>query len=77
METMMGKSAQSIFDAAKELPPAERLEVVDRILASLDEPDQALDALWAKEAEDRLAAFRTGEIRAIPLDEVLAKYPRQ
>jgi putative addiction module component (TIGR02574 family) len=77
METMMGKTAQALSDAAKDLPPEDRLEIVDQILASLDEPDQAIDAMWAKEAEDRLAAYRRGEIRAIPLDEVLAKYRRQ
>jgi hypothetical protein len=33
-----------------------------------------MDALWAKEAEDRLAAFRRGEIKAVPLREVLAKF---
>jgi hypothetical protein len=47
---------------------------VDDILASLDEPDPKIDQLWGKEAEERLAAYRRGEIRAIPLEEVLAKY---
>jgi hypothetical protein len=36
--------------------------------------NSSLEAQWAKEAEDRLAAYRRGEIRAIPLKEVLAKY---
>jgi len=47
---------------------------VDDILASLDEPDPNIDKLRAKEAEDRLAAYRRGEIKAIPLEQVLAKY---
>ena len=50
------------------------IELVDSILASLDEPDPNIDRLWAKEAEDRLAAYRRGEIKAVPLQEVLAKY---
>jgi hypothetical protein len=33
-----------------------------------------IDRLWAKEAEERLAAYRRGEIKAVPLQEVLAKY---
>ncbi|MFZ5566365.1 MAG: addiction module protein [Pseudomonadota bacterium] len=33
-----------------------------------------LDELWAKEAEDRLAAYRRGEIPAIPLAEALVRY---
>jgi hypothetical protein len=36
--------------------------------------DSCMDALWAKEAEDRLAAYRRGEIHAIALKEVLTKY---
>jgi putative addiction module component (TIGR02574 family) len=57
-----------------QLPPEERLQVVERILDSLDEPDASLDALWAKEADNRLAAYRRGEIRAVTLSEVIAKY---
>ncbi|KRI01456.1 hypothetical protein AO057_08445 [Curvibacter sp. PAE-UM] len=37
-------------------------------------PVSTLDELWAQEAEDRLAAYRRGELPAIPLAEVLAKY---
>lgn len=70
----MTKAAKTLSDQARKLSPAERLELVDDILASLDEPDPAIDRLWAKEAEDRLAAYRRGEIKSVPLEEVLAKY---
>lgn len=70
----MTKAAKILSDQARKLSPAERLELVDDILASLDEPDPAIDRLWAKEAEDRLAAYRRGEIKSVPLEEVLAKY---
>ncbi|MEO7953832.1 MAG: addiction module protein [Polaromonas sp.] len=33
-----------------------------------------MDALWAKDADTRLAAYRRGEIHALSLSEVLAKY---
>jgi hypothetical protein len=33
-----------------------------------------IDGQWTKEAEDRLTAYRKGELKAIPLQEVLAKY---
>lgn len=48
------------------MPLNERIALVDRILDSLDEPDVLIDALWAKEADDRLAAYRRGEIQAAP-----------
>jgi hypothetical protein len=43
-------------------------------LDSLDQPDASLDALWAKEADDRLAAYRRGEVKVLALSEVIAKY---
>ena len=72
----MTKAAKTLGAQARKLSPDERMELVDDILASVDEPDPAVDRLWAKEAEDlaRLAAYRRGEIKAVPLQEVLAKY---
>ena len=70
----MTDAAKNLSSQARKLSPAERLELVDDLLASLNEGDPKLDALWVKEAEDRLAAFRRGEIKAIPLQEVLANY---
>ena len=70
----MTETTKALSAQARKLSPAERIALVDDILASLDEPDPAIDRLWAKEAEDRLAAYRKGEIRAVGLEEVLAKY---
>ena len=70
----MTDAARNLSAKARKLSADERLELVDDILASLDEPDPAIDRLWAKEAEERLAAYRRGEIKAVPLQEVLAKY---
>ena len=70
----MTDAAKVLSRQARSLSPDERLELVDDLLASLDEGDAKIDALWTKEAEDRLAAYRRGEIKAIPLQEVLAKY---
>lgn len=70
----MTQTADTLSKQAAQLPPAERMALVERILDSLDVPDLALDALWATEAEDRLAAYKRGEIRALTLSETLAKY---
>ncbi len=72
----MSETAKILSARARELPPEERLELVDQILGSLDEADAAIDRLWATEAADRLAAWRRGEISAVPLAEVLLKYRR-
>ena len=70
----MPHAADTLSAQIVQLPPEERMQVVERILDSLDEPDAALDALWAKEADDRLAAYRRGELKAVALSEVFAKY---
>jgi len=70
----MPPSAKAWSEQAMQLPPVERMAVVEHILDSLDEPDPSVDALWAQEADERLAAYRRGEIRAVPLPEVLARY---
>ncbi|MEY3461944.1 MAG: hypothetical protein RLZZ03_1597, partial [Pseudomonadota bacterium] len=44
----MSQAAKALSAQAAMLPPEERMEVVERILDSLDEPDATLDALWAK-----------------------------
>ena len=70
----MTTTAEALSAQAAQLPPAERMEVVERILDSLDQPDAALDSLWAREASDRLGAYRRGEIKAVALADVIAKY---
>lgn len=70
----MTQTAEALGEQAVQLPPAERMALVERILDSLDVPDPTLDALWAKEADERLAAYRRGEVRAVALSEALAKY---
>lgn len=73
----MSKSTDTLTAQASALSPSEKLELVDRIVASLDPSDPALDAQWLQEAEQRLAAYRRGEIQAIPLSDVLAHYGRR
>lgn len=60
-------TAKQLCDQALQLPPDERMALVDQFLDTLDEQR-------AQEAESCLAAYRQGEVQAIPLNEVIAKY---
>jgi len=73
-EPSMTDDAKRLSVAAQNLAPSDRLELVERLLDSLDAPDNAVDQLWTTEAESRLAAYRRGDIQAVPLASVLAKY---
>lgn len=70
----MNSTSQAIIEQAKQLSALEKIEVVDALLASVDKPDVEVDKQWANEAEDRLAAYRRGEVKALDLNQVLAKY---
>ncbi len=63
---------QVLHDALA-LTPAERAQVAESLLSSLDRPDPAIDRLWFKEAQDRLAAHDRGEMDAIDADDVFAE----
>lgn len=70
----MNSSTQAIIDQTSQLSANEKIELIDALLATVDKPDAEVDVLWAKEAEDRLAAYRSGDIKALDLNQVLAKY---
>jgi putative addiction module component (TIGR02574 family) len=64
---------KTLIDSAMELDPAERFELIDELLHSLDRPDPELDCVWIEEAERRLAAYRTGRMQGIPASDVVGE----
>ncbi len=67
----MLKHAENILAKALELPPVERAELVENLLSSFEFQSRgSIDALWDREAEDRVDAFERGEITAISAKDV-------
>jgi putative addiction module component (TIGR02574 family) len=66
-----------ILEQILALPPSDRAELADNILASLEPSDPVVLKLWAIEAEDRVAAFKRGEIEAIPAESVFEEIDRE
>ena len=71
---IMNKRVATIAEEAERLPAADRVELVERLLTTLDRPDPAIDAAWADEAERRLDAYERGETTARDAASVLAQY---
>ena len=65
---------QELMAQALKLDPAERFDLVDQILHSLDRPDPEIDRIWLEEAERRLAAYRAGKVKGIPAEEILGDF---
>jgi len=60
-----------IAAAALELPPAERAQLAQRLMASI-ERDPEVEAAWNEEIRRRLAELEAGSARCIPAAEVFA-----
>jgi putative addiction module component (TIGR02574 family) len=70
----MPKRAEHILAEALELPPVERAELIENILSSFEFGSRnAIDALWAQEAEDRIDAFERIEMTAISSKDLFAE----
>ena len=70
----MTSKAETVFEQAAALSSFEKAQLIDKLISSLDAPDSCIDALWAKEAEDRIDAYEKGALEAVSLDAVLQKY---
>jgi putative addiction module component (TIGR02574 family) len=58
-----------------ELPAAERAELAQYLLRSLDAEEDGADAEWLALAEQRMADVRAGRVVGIPAEDVLKSLP--
>jgi len=73
----MTAQTKQVLEKAIDLPPVERAELVEQILSSFNFSSRdEIDALWAKEAEDRIDAYDQGKIKATPASQVFEKINR-
>ena len=70
----MTDDAKVLSRKAQALSPNDRIALIEEVLESLDRPDPAIERRWAKEAADRLAAYRRGELSTRDLSDIAAKY---
>ena len=62
-----------ILNEAISLPVEERVILVDSLLKTLNSPSPNIDKLWAEIAQRRLQELRSGEVKAVPGDEVFKR----
>jgi putative addiction module component len=70
----MTDDAKILSRKAQALSPNDRIALIEEVLESLDKPDPEVESLWMKEAADRLAAYRRGDLSARDLSDIAAKY---
>ncbi len=68
--------SETIYKEAVALRPFERLHLMELIANSLNEPNNEIEKVWAKEVEKRYTALCEGKLTTIPLDNIIKKYKR-
>ena len=70
----MSTSADSILGTALTLPSDERARIAAKLIASLDEGEDAnVEAAWATEIERRIAEIESGEAETVSWEEARAR----
>jgi len=64
---------KDLITEAMSLPVEDRAILADTILKSLNSPDSEMDRKWVAVAKRRLAELRSGQVEALPGDEVFAR----
>ncbi|OGX28373.1 MAG: hypothetical protein A2705_03065 [Omnitrophica WOR_2 bacterium RIFCSPHIGHO2_01_FULL_52_10] len=67
---------KNIEKSILQLPPKERIHIVEHVLASLNTPDQKIEKLWVAESEKRYAAYKSGKIKPIGLQSIKKRFAR-
>ena len=65
-------TTQQLIDEAVSLPVEERALVADSLLRSLNAPEGEAERKWVALAQRRLAEVRSGQVKPITGEEVLA-----
>ena len=63
----MSPDTEQVFQTALALPAGEQLELIEALIAALDEADpQPLDETWMAEIQRRSAAYDASQVSPIP-----------
>ena len=70
----METSTTDLFKQALDLDERDRATLAGLLIESLEEePDEDLEATWRAEVERRVADLESGEIKAVPWEQVKAR----
>ncbi|MDN5850086.1 MAG: addiction module protein [Nitrococcus sp.] len=72
----MATSLQELEQQARALGAEERAKLAESLLESLQAPLRDIESAWAREIEDRVAAYDRGEMQSYAAEDVFAEARR-
>jgi hypothetical protein len=73
---MLMHGVREIIQEASSLPVEDRALIIDSLLKTMNQPDSDVDREWSVVAHQRLNDLRSGKVRGVPGEEVIAKFYR-
>lgn len=69
---------EELFREAAQLSENDRAELAGLLIESIEPgPEEEVEAAWAKEIERRITEIDSGQVKAIPWEEVRAELSRR
>ncbi len=70
----MTQEAERILEEAKKLSPLDRAQLLENLHQSFeDNEDPAISNAWGSEVEDRLKAYKSGQLESVSADSVFER----
>ena len=73
----MTRESRDLLKKALELPLDDRMEIAVELLESLHDAEDDVEAAWAAEIQNRVAAARAGELESTDWRAVLAAVEKE
>ena len=69
--------ANDLMTMAESLPIDIKIQLIDKLLNSLNPFQKEIDELWVKEAEKRVEEIRTNKVKTIPGEDVFKEIKKR
>jgi len=67
-------AVHDVYKEALIMKPVEKVQLIEKLILSLDMPNKSIEQQWEKEAESRVQAYKEGILKTVSSQEVFAKY---
>ena len=73
----MPMTLKELYTETRQLPREQAAELIDLMLVdAFSHPEPELEAAWGREIDRRLAELESGQVKAIPGEQVMAEVRR-
>ncbi len=59
------------------LKSLDKIHLVEKLIKSLDQPDEDIENAWIKESESRFSAYEKGDLKTVPFETAIKKIRRK